>query len=121
MEMTEKSTTKTMVILKTRRSTPRRVLKTDPALLPPKALPSPAPRTCKRIKPITTKQRMICTILIAGSHCCNKELFLSFECTEPSLDCSERLYHRKWKSSICYDRPFLARRHHMCSFMACWT
>src|SRR5436305_14440526 len=103
METRANSTTKTIVILKIRRSTPRRVLNTDPALLPPKALPSPAPRTCKRMKAITTTQRMICMTLIAGSHCCNKDLFLSFEFTEPSLSSSERLYHRKWKSSRCED------------------
>ena len=59
---------KTMVILKIRRSTPRRVLNTEPALLPPKALPNPAPRAWSRIKMITATLRMICTVCSAGIH-----------------------------------------------------
>src|SRR5437588_8622871 len=67
-ETSAKSITKAIVMLKTRLSTPRRVLNTEPALLPPKALPSPAPRTCNKIKKITDMLRIICTIRIAGSH-----------------------------------------------------
>src|SRR5436309_13702912 len=60
--------TNTMVIRKTRRSTPRRVLNTEPELLP-KALPRPAPRTWRRIKKITAMLRIISMMRIAGSHC----------------------------------------------------
>ena len=67
-ETTAKSTTKTMVRLKIKRSTPRLVLKTEPALVPPKALPNPAPRTWSRMKLMTATQSIICTIRIAGSH-----------------------------------------------------
>jgi hypothetical protein len=56
-----------MVRLKIKRSTPRRVLNTEPALLPPKALPRPAPRTWSRIKRITATDSMICMTRIAGS------------------------------------------------------
>jgi hypothetical protein len=68
METAENKIMKTMVILKTKRSTPRRVLNTDPPLLPPKALPNPAPRACSRIKQITAMLRMIRTVSSAGSH-----------------------------------------------------
>jgi hypothetical protein len=78
-----------MVRLKIKRSTPRRVLNTDPALLPPKALPRPALRACNSMKKITATQRMICTTLIAGSHCCNKSCPL-FRIYLPN---SGRLYH----------------------------
>ena len=61
-----------MVTLKTNRSTPRRVLKTEPLLLPPNALPNPAPRTWSRIKKITTMLSMIWMMRIAGSHCAAK-------------------------------------------------
>ena len=57
-----------MVRLKIKRSTPRLVLKTEPALVPPKALPNPAPRTWSRMKLMTATQSIICTIRIAGSH-----------------------------------------------------
>ena len=57
-----------MVRLKIKRSAPRLVLKTEPALVPPKALPSPAPRTWSRMKLMTAMQSIICTIRIAGSH-----------------------------------------------------
>lgn len=57
-----------MVRLKIKRSTPRLVLKTEPALVPPKALPKPAPRTWSRMKLMTATQSIICTIRIAGSH-----------------------------------------------------
>ena len=57
-----------MVRLKIKRSAPRLVLKTEPALVPPKALPSPAPRTWSRMKLMTATQSIICTIRIAGSH-----------------------------------------------------
>ena len=67
--MRAKSTTKTIVILKINLSMPRRVLKTEPALLPPKALPNPAPRACSRMKAITAMHRMISITRIAGSHC----------------------------------------------------
>ncbi len=58
-----------MVMLKMSRSTPRRVLKTDPELLPPKALPNPAPRTWSKIKKITTMLKTIWMMRIVGSHC----------------------------------------------------
>jgi hypothetical protein len=87
--MIANSTIKTMVRLKIKRSTPRRVLNTEPALLPPKALPRPALRACNRMKKITAIQRMICTTLIAGSHCCNKSCPL-FRIYLPD---SGRLYH----------------------------
>lgn len=54
-----KKTTKTMVILKTSFSTPRRVLKVEIELEPPNALPSPAPRTWSRIKKITAALKII--------------------------------------------------------------
>ena len=87
--MMAKSTIKMMVRLKIKRSTPRRVLNTEPALLPPKALPRPALRACNSMKKITATQSMICTTLIAGSHCCNKSCPLFRIC----LPNSGRLYH----------------------------
>lgn len=68
METTQKRITKMMVKLKSKRSTPRRVLNTVPELLPPKTLPRPAPRTWRRIKRITVMPRIICITRIAGSH-----------------------------------------------------
>src|SRR5207302_9628500 len=64
-----KRTIKIIVKLKTRRSIPRRVLNTEPALLPPKALPRPALRVCNNTKRITATLKMMPTILSAGSHC----------------------------------------------------
>ncbi len=67
-----------MVRLKIKRSTPRRVLKTEPALVPPKALPSPAPRAWSRMKMMTATASIICTIWIAGSHWA--KIFSSLSC-----------------------------------------
>ena len=67
-----------MVRLKIKRSTPRRVLKTEPALVPPKALPSPAPRAWSKMNMMTAMQSIICTIWIAGSHWA--KIFSSLSC-----------------------------------------
>ena len=76
-ETMAKRTTNTMVRLKIRRSTPRRVLNTVPALLPPKTLPRPAPRAWSKTKTITAILSIICITRIAGSHSCDK-FFLAF-------------------------------------------
>src|SRR5436305_3110760 len=101
--------TKTMVILKTRRSTPRRVLNTEPELLP-KALPRPAPRTWRRIKKITAMLRIISMMRIAGSHC-EAKFFLHDsiihlarrEYTVTSTLYSQGLYHTKDDQSRHYN------------------
>jgi hypothetical protein len=59
MEMRQKRTMKTIVALKIRRSTPRRVLKTVLVPMPPKALPSPALLAWSRTKTMTATQRTI--------------------------------------------------------------
>ena len=72
-----KRITNTIVRLKINFSTPRRVLNTVPALLPPKTLPRPAPRAWSKTKTITAILSIICIIRIAGSHSCDK-FFLAF-------------------------------------------